>query len=62
MIIAHLDTLNQARRRIGFDQDKNEDCIWMSFLTLKQLLNRLLTIYKAIGLMHEFTEAMLIPM
>lgn len=32
------------------------------FLTLKQFLNLLLTKYRAIGLMQEFREAMLMPM
>lgn len=31
-------------------------------LTLKQFWNLLLTKYRAIGLMQEFSEAMLIPM
>lgn len=31
-------------------------------LTLKQFLNLLLTKYRAIGLMQEFREAMLMPM
>lgn len=32
------------------------------YLTLKQFLNLLLTKYRAIGLMQEFKEAMLMPM
>ena len=32
------------------------------YLTLKQLLKRLLTMYRAMGLMQELTDAMLMPM
>jgi hypothetical protein len=42
--------------------DHRKHFILEEFLTLKQFLNLLLTKYRAIGLMQEFKEAMLIPM
>lgn len=39
---------------------QNKKCA-TSYLTLKHLLNRLLTMYKAIGLMHELRDAIFKP-
>lgn len=56
--------LSLDRNTSGFEvMPDYKKCFILEYsLTLKQFLNLLLTKYRAIGLMQEFKEAMLIPM